>query len=322
MPGPVTNNEIEDVLTSIRRLVSDNRKDSVKSSHEPSEMDAQAVARSHAKGTKAASALVLTPSLRVESPTGDVSVDHSPEVEAESDENSVERVECKVHDETDYDVEFLDVPERGDTEVQKEEIVDQETLADEVLVLETLKGQDETHAGAIDIELHNSPPVEDLAVSSVEHFDSPKEQSAEQPFDFQKVLDARIAQWRDVQPSGSFEEPDAPGDSDYAGTETDASAWEVEPPLEEDKALNLSDFKLETGENHLSAQREGATVEPRGLVAPTDEATIVDESMLREMVADIVRQELQGALGERITRNVRKLVRREINRALAAHELD
>ncbi|WP_435230950.1 hypothetical protein ACMAZE_03695 [Pseudopelagicola sp. nBUS_20] len=319
MPGPVTNNEIEDVLTSIRRLVSDNRKDSVKSSHEPSEMDAQAVARSHAKGTKAASALVLTPSLRVEKPTGNVSVDHSPEVEAESDENFVER---KVHDETDYDVEFLDVPERGDTEVQKEEIVEQETLVDEVLVLETLKGQDETHAGAIDIELYDNPPAEDLVVSSVEHFDSPEELPAEQPFDFQKVLDARIAQWRDVQPSGSFEEPDAPGDSDYAGTETDASAWEAEPPLEQDEALNLSDFKLETGENHLLAQREGATVEPRGLVAPTDEATIIDESMLREMVADIVRQELQGALGERITRNVRKLVRREINRALAAHELD
>ena len=40
------------------------------------------------------------------------------------------------------------------------------------------------------------------------------------------------------------------------------------------------------------------------------------------MVSEIVRQELQGTLGERITRNVRKLVRREIYRALAANELD
>jgi hypothetical protein len=39
------------------------------------------------------------------------------------------------------------------------------------------------------------------------------------------------------------------------------------------------------------------------------------------MVSEIVRQELQGALGERITRNVRKLVRREIQRALTAHDL-
>ena len=43
--------------------------------------------------------------------------------------------------------------------------------------------------------------------------------------------------------------------------------------------------------------------------------------MLRDMVAEIVRQELQGALGERITRNVRKLVRREIPRALSARDI-
>ena len=51
-----------------------------------------------------------------------------------------------------------------------------------------------------------------------------------------------------------------------------------------------------------------------------DEA-VMDEESLRELVADIVREELQGALGERITRNVRKLVRREIHRALAVQDL-
>jgi len=53
-----------------------------------------------------------------------------------------------------------------------------------------------------------------------------------------------------------------------------------------------------------------------------DDTSVIDEEMLRDMVAEIVRQELQGALGERITRNVRKLVRREIHRALSAHEID
>ena len=52
-----------------------------------------------------------------------------------------------------------------------------------------------------------------------------------------------------------------------------------------------------------------------------DDPTLFDEEMLRDLVAEIVRQELQGALGERITRNVRKLVRREIHRALSAHDL-
>lgn len=48
----------------------------------------------------------------------------------------------------------------------------------------------------------------------------------------------------------------------------------------------------------------------------------IDEEALRDMVVEIVREELQGALGERITRNVRRLVRREIHRALASQELD
>jgi hypothetical protein len=53
---------------------------------------------------------------------------------------------------------------------------------------------------------------------------------------------------------------------------------------------------------------------------PVDDA-LMDEGALRELVAETVRQELQGALGERITRNVRKLVRREIQRALNSQEL-
>lgn len=44
----------------------------------------------------------------------------------------------------------------------------------------------------------------------------------------------------------------------------------------------------------------------------------IDQDALRAMVVDVVRQELQGEMGERITRNVRKLVRREINNALSS----
>ncbi|WP_413872342.1 hypothetical protein [Albidovulum sp.] len=49
---------------------------------------------------------------------------------------------------------------------------------------------------------------------------------------------------------------------------------------------------------------------------------VIDMDMLRDLVAEIIREELQGALGERITRNVRMLVRREINRALEARGLE
>lgn len=36
------------------------------------------------------------------------------------------------------------------------------------------------------------------------------------------------------------------------------------------------------------------------------------DDALRDLIAEVVREELSGALGERITRNVRKLVRREM----------
>ena len=53
-----------------------------------------------------------------------------------------------------------------------------------------------------------------------------------------------------------------------------------------------------------------------------DGGALIDEDKLRQMVTEIVRSELQGALGERITRNVRKLVRREIYRVLSSQEFE
>lgn len=53
-----------------------------------------------------------------------------------------------------------------------------------------------------------------------------------------------------------------------------------------------------------------------------DDAAFMDEDALRDMVRDILRQELQGDLGERITRNVRKLVRAEINRVMTSRDFE
>lgn len=48
----------------------------------------------------------------------------------------------------------------------------------------------------------------------------------------------------------------------------------------------------------------------------------IDEAMLQEVVSDLIREELRGALGQKITRNVRKLVRQEIQRALTTPTMD
>lgn len=53
-----------------------------------------------------------------------------------------------------------------------------------------------------------------------------------------------------------------------------------------------------------------------------DEDPLIDEESLRALVSEIIRQELQGTLGERITRSVRKLVRREISRAMASRDFE
>ena len=52
-----------------------------------------------------------------------------------------------------------------------------------------------------------------------------------------------------------------------------------------------------------------------------DHGLTPDEAALRDLVAEIIRDELRGALGARIARNLRELVRQEIARELAARGL-
>jgi hypothetical protein len=80
----------------------------------------------------------------------------------------------------------------------------------------------------------------------------------------------------------------------------------------------LRTAEAQTGEAQTG---EARTSDSRPDDAPSDETDFLDEEALRRIIAEVVREELQGALGERITRNVRKLVRREIRLVLAADEL-
>lgn len=57
---------------------------------------------------------------------------------------------------------------------------------------------------------------------------------------------------------------------------------------------------------------------PRAKMAPAS----FDSADIRPLISSLIREELQGDLGERITRNVRKLVRQEIQRALAVREVE
>jgi hypothetical protein len=58
------------------------------------------------------------------------------------------------------------------------------------------------------------------------------------------------------------------------------------------------------------------------LAAYLSEETALDEDMLRNLVTQVVRSELEGELGERMTRNIRKLVRREVFSILESREAE
>jgi hypothetical protein len=128
------------------------------------------------------------------------------------------------------------------------------------------------------------------------------------------VLEAKIGETQDQW------EPDGETDDDYAGTPVETIQWQDHTDEEVDETPDPAVEPEIAVAPQPQATADVQVDEPVDFL-PEDE-TILDEEGLRELVADIVRQELQGALGERITRNVRKLVRREIHRALTAQELD
>ncbi len=137
--------------------------------------------------------------------------------------------------------------------------------------------------------------------------------------------------------------PQEPDDYEYdaasdealdASTEAETGADRAEPeeaeilgePAEADQSEDVT-AQAEAEEDSLAAGLH--EVEDEARTGGEDDGfdmfasdTVLDENALRELVGQLVREELQGVLGERITRNVRRLVRREIQRALAVNELE
>lgn len=69
-------------------------------------------------------------------------------------------------------------------------------------------------------------------------------------------------------------------------------------------------------------EEDEVTLESEAEASIATDSQIIDADILREIVGEMVRAELQGDLGDRITRNVRKLVRREIHHALATRDFE
>lgn len=96
-------------------------------------------------------------------------------------------------------------------------------------------------------------------------------------------------------------------------TDVQSEADEADALMSAAEAESVSDATDLAAEVELMAPEAAPEAPVEGLL---------DEEQLREIIADVVREELAGHLGERITRNVRKLVRRELRQIMASEEFD
>jgi hypothetical protein len=302
----VTNAQIEDVLSSIRRLVSDEVRKEVPMA-EALEPEKPA----------AATRLVLTPALRVADTDEDESASlDQPDASAHvNDGESVDLPEETPWEEpgaTLYEAAGVKVVEI--TDEGEDAPTDEENVAEDAIEAET------------DDELpffvhHVEPTSEDTEAEDQDESEAGRESGE---------FTARIAAVEAVVAGLEDQwEPDGTGGDDYAGRPVETLPWQdfSEAEKEQGTAAEAEQFveqdavPVEEAESepNLSAAEESVADD---LDVLASDETYLDEESLRELVADIVRQELQGALGERITRNVRELVRREIHRALVAQDLE
>jgi len=294
MSDPVTNVEVEDVLSSIRRLVSDDNRPSMKT--------ATPVKLSPDR-------LVLTPALRVEDDQDEDEAVVEPTIQAwsefgagpeDQDANLADRSENNSDATSDvYEPEQAEAVQDHDEQPQEETHDVSEAPAAEPFVLESVVNYAEPEMDA---------PFEEIAEADI------PDHEAEAAFfaDQSESLTSKIAALEAVIGKTDDQwEPDDTGSSDYSGTEAPSMKW--------DDVGSDNDADNAEGDN---AETVEVDVEPQQAAFSKSADELLDEDALRDIVSEIVREELQGALGERITRNVRKLVRREIHGALAAQELE
>lgn len=369
MSDPVTNAEVEDVLSSIRRLVS---------------QDKRPVGRSVSDAPRK-DKLVLTPSLRVsnDAPLVDAyktqSAKHTPLEDATDEDATASGAQLRgadavehattsdagaaPHDETDdrFDDVMSVLADEDDFDPTADDLP--EDSAED-------SGRDFAEGGDADAQQPTASDATDADVGDrLTPSDPPQSARQDRP-DMLKLgtselvedaapapdrLSAKIAALESAisRIPGNWE-PDGPGEDDYSGSQAPAMAWEDDVELDAtgtpvndaspDTASNTDgspyisaavtpepDTRLyfEDDSDHESRQPNENDFAPEDVDEAAETQAIglgadeyLDEEMLRDLVADIVRSELQGALGERITRNVRKLVRREIHRALTAQDLE
>ena len=313
MSDPVTNVEIEDVLASIRRLVrNDGSKD------EPAAPGDEAKADARDEAAEASDRLVLTAEQRVvpQADEADEATLPADTVEAEEPlhlDASLRQVEPDVADTDEPDLEPHEVEEvlaeveealsEEDHVVADEVTLEEDELSVEMGVAEEEAAEPEAPARAESVPVFASNRTVEETVADLE---AAVEENGFEP-DGSEPEEAPI-DWKDVDPATPM--------AQLVTSRRYIKRDRADDGAEEDQP-----------EAEVAAETPAAT-EPEtpkvdeDLSAYLDSDQVIDEEALRDLVVEIVREELQGALGERITRNVRKLVRREIHRVLSSQDFD
>ena len=157
-----------------------------------------------------------------------------------------------------------------------------------------------------------SPDVSDrLILSPEQRVTPPRKPAAPIPtLVLSNSLEAKVSQLEDIisRIDGTWEPDGAEEHNDYSGHVTSALPWDrVADAPKEHFDVVAPDIIMDT---LIAPEPAAAPAEP---VVPLNE---VEMEAFRELVGKIVCDELKGSLGEKITTNIRKMVRREIAIAL------
>jgi hypothetical protein len=153
-----------------------------------------------------------------------------------------------------------------------------------------------------------SPDVSDrLILSPEQRVTPPRKPAAPIPtLVLSNSLEAKVSQLEDIisRIDGTWEPDGAEEHNDYSGHVTSALPWDRVADAPKDH------FDVVAPDTIMDTPIDPEPAEP---VVPLNE---VEMEAFRELVGKIVRDELKGSLGEKITTNIRKMVRREIALAL------
>lgn len=277
-----TAGEIEDILSSIRRLVSED----LRPVQRP-----QIVSRMVVEDR-----LILTPALRVVSSRPAAPVEAAP-APATPPEAPLPRLHLGAAEQT--------------------EPASRATVVDALAQAVDQQGLDwESDAGDPDAESldwssfsFTRRPMRDWAAANAANIESPP--APEAPFAAAPAVEDRAPEpepWAQPDPGEPMAEP-AP----VVEPPAISAAW-----ADSAEAQALADLDAATPAAETVAETVAEAVTP----AHDQLDDIFSEDVLRELVRDLIREQLQGDLGERITRNIRKLVKAEIARALAVQSLE